>query len=403
MACHGALQHSAQSGSRSWRWERWPGGKARSPGRSEKFFSSFLGSLSTTAQRLEWHFVDIVCAGRWNLSCCSCHSLLWWCLNPHNAGSQVHEVVGRVQRGHQLPREILGSWQSRVTWQPAAVQEMHPGHKPGRFAEVGPESGPWGLSCCGTLVVKNRWPPRATPWGWYQLRFEGMEFDGLRWKMQSTGDVHGVDDGIMCYALMIEPSVSTVDALQTAFVYHQWGPGTWKKQRLREMWQMSWVVVRVFGTDPTLVYGFSMFQHDLPFGGNGMQSFALPDSTIWLEKDCSPKVQLPIDTAGGDPSQSSQSQARSPKGHRFLSITNTWNKRKSSKISIHTLPEHKIQILFARPHQEDSIFQEHDFGFEIGMFWGAKLKNILSASSLPYRLIPPKKARCVVQDTVRLW
>jgi|Cyp1metagenome_2_1107374.scaffolds.fasta_scaffold12506_8 hypothetical protein len=62
-----------------------------------------------------------------------------------------------------------------------------------------------------------------------------MEFDGLRWKMQSTGDVHDVDDGIMCYALMIEPSVSTVDALQTAFVYHQWGPGTWKKQRLREM------------------------------------------------------------------------------------------------------------------------------------------------------------------------
>ena len=50
-----------------------------------------------------------------------------------------------------------------------------------------------------------------------------MEFDGLRWKMQSTGDVHDVDDGIMCYALMIEPSVSTVDALQTAFVYHQWG------------------------------------------------------------------------------------------------------------------------------------------------------------------------------------
>lgn len=35
-------------------------------------------------------------------------------------------------------------------------EEMHPGHKPGRFAEVGPE-------------------------------FEGMEFDGLRWKMQSTG------------------------------------------------------------------------------------------------------------------------------------------------------------------------------------------------------------------------
>ena len=25
---------------------------------------------------------------------------------------------------------------------PLAVQEMHPGHKPGRFAEVGPESGP---------------------------------------------------------------------------------------------------------------------------------------------------------------------------------------------------------------------------------------------------------------------
>eukprot|EP00434_Breviolum_minutum_P004904 symbB.v1.2.004327.t1/scaffold188.1/size279614/16 len=35
-------------------------------------------------------------------------------------------------------------------------EEMHPGHKPGRFAEVGPE-------------------------------FEGMEFDGLRWKMQAAG------------------------------------------------------------------------------------------------------------------------------------------------------------------------------------------------------------------------
>ncbi|CAK9105022.1 unnamed protein product [Durusdinium trenchii] len=35
-------------------------------------------------------------------------------------------------------------------------EEMHPGHKPGRFAEVGPE-------------------------------FDGMEFDGLRWKMRSEG------------------------------------------------------------------------------------------------------------------------------------------------------------------------------------------------------------------------
>ncbi|CAJ1379131.1 unnamed protein product [Effrenium voratum] len=36
-------------------------------------------------------------------------------------------------------------------------EEMHPGHKPGRFAEVGPE-------------------------------FDGMEFDGLRWRMKAIGD-----------------------------------------------------------------------------------------------------------------------------------------------------------------------------------------------------------------------
>ena len=80
---------------------------------------------------------------------------------PKVPKSQVHEAIGWVQRGKKLSlcrSEVKGNQK----WTPLFCKEMHPGHKPGRFAEVGPES----------------WPPMATKSA--VLFFWHAFFTGLR-------------------------------------------------------------------------------------------------------------------------------------------------------------------------------------------------------------------------------